>query len=92
VWVSSLGLFFSPFAHLVVCTNRRSDLSSAGVAFTLDPDSGFRDVVVITGSYGLGESVVAGKVDPDEIQVSFLKHRSCSYSHLDSQPCFFSGL
>lgn len=36
----------------------RSDLASAGVAFTLDPDTGFRDVVVITGSYGLGESVV----------------------------------
>jgi pyruvate, water dikinase len=39
------------------------------VAFTLDPDTGFRDVCVITGSYGLGESVVGGKVDPDEVQV-----------------------
>lgn len=47
----------------------RSDLASSGVAFTLDPDTGFRDVVVVTGSYGLGESVVGGKVDPDEIQV-----------------------
>lgn len=47
----------------------RSDLASAGVAFTLDPDTGFRDAVVITGSYGLGESVVGGKVDPDEVQV-----------------------
>jgi len=47
----------------------RSDLASSGVAFTLDPDTGFRDVVVITGSYGLGESVVGGKVDPDEFQV-----------------------
>lgn len=47
----------------------RSDLASAGVAFTLDPDTGFRDVIVITGSYGLGESVVGGKVDPDEVQV-----------------------
>jgi pyruvate,water dikinase len=47
----------------------RSDLASSGVAFTLDPDSGFRDVVVLTGSYGLGESVVGGKVDPDEVQV-----------------------
>lgn len=47
----------------------RSDIASAGVAFTLDPDTGFRDAVVITGSYGLGESVVGGKVDPDEIQV-----------------------
>lgn len=47
----------------------RSDLASSGVAFTLDPDTGFRDVIVITGSYGLGESVVGGKVDPDETQV-----------------------
>jgi pyruvate,water dikinase len=47
----------------------RSDLASSGVAFTLDPDTGFRDVVVITSLYGLGESVVGGKVDPDEIQV-----------------------
>jgi len=47
----------------------RSDVASAGVAFTLDPDTGFKDVVVITGSYGLGESVVGGKVDPDEVQV-----------------------
>ena len=47
----------------------RSDLASSGVAFTLDPDTGFRDVVVVTGSYGLGESVVGGKVDPDEVQV-----------------------
>jgi pyruvate,water dikinase len=47
----------------------RSDLASAGVAFTLDPDTGFRDVVIITGSYGLGVSVVGGKVDPDEVQV-----------------------
>ena len=47
----------------------RSDIASSGVAFTLDPDTGFRDVVIITGSYGLGESVVGGKVDPDEVQV-----------------------
>ena len=47
----------------------RSDLASSGVAFTLDPDTGFRDVIVLTGSWGLGESVVGGKVDPDEVQV-----------------------
>lgn len=40
----------------------RSDLASSGVAFTLDPDTGFRDVIVLTGSWGLGESVVGGKV------------------------------
>jgi pyruvate,water dikinase len=36
----------------------RSDLASSGVAFTLDPDTGFRDVIVITGSYGLGMNFV----------------------------------
>ncbi len=44
----------------------RSDKASAGVIFTLDPDSGFRDVVVVTASYGLGEFVVQGVVTPDE--------------------------
>lgn len=48
----------------------RSDLASSGVSFTLDPDTGFRNAIVITGSYGLGESVVGGRVDPDEVQVS----------------------
>ncbi|HEX5102042.1 MAG TPA: phosphoenolpyruvate synthase, partial [Polyangiaceae bacterium] len=47
----------------------RSDLGSAGVIFTLDTESGFRDVVVLTGSWGLGESVVQGKVDPDEFWI-----------------------
>jgi pyruvate,water dikinase len=47
----------------------RSDLASAGVIFTLDPESGFRDVILITSSYGLGENVVAGRVDPDEFLV-----------------------
>ena len=44
----------------------RSDLASAGVGFTLDTESGFRDVVFVTGSYGLGESVVQGAINPDE--------------------------
>jgi pyruvate, water dikinase len=44
----------------------RSDLASAGVAFSLDTESGFPDVVVINGSYGLGESIVQGSVTPDE--------------------------
>jgi pyruvate,water dikinase len=47
----------------------RSDLGSAGVIFTLDTESGFRDVVVLTGAWGLGETVVQGKVDPDEFWV-----------------------
>jgi pyruvate,water dikinase len=44
----------------------RSDLGSAGVAFTLDTESGFRNAVFITSSYGLGETVVQGAVNPDE--------------------------
>ncbi|MGH8325067.1 MAG: PEP/pyruvate-binding domain-containing protein, partial [Steroidobacteraceae bacterium] len=47
----------------------RSDLGSSGVMFTLDTDSGFRDVVFITASYGLGETIVQGAVNPDEFYV-----------------------
>ena len=47
----------------------RSDLGSAGVMFTLDTESGFRDAVFITASYGLGETVVQGAVNPDEFYV-----------------------
>jgi pyruvate,water dikinase len=47
----------------------RSDLGSSGVMFTLDTDSGFRDVVFITAAYGLGETVVQGAVNPDEFYV-----------------------
>lgn len=47
----------------------RSDLGSAGVMFTLDTESGFKDVVFITSSYGLGETVVQGAVNPDEFYV-----------------------
>jgi len=48
----------------------RSDLSASGVMVTLDTESGFRDVVFITSSYGLGETVVQGAVNPDEFTVS----------------------
>ena len=47
----------------------RSDIGSAGVLFTLDTESGFRDAVFITSSYGLGETVVQGAVNPDEFYV-----------------------
>ena len=47
----------------------RSDLGSAGVAFTIDTESGFPDVVFVTSSYGLGETVVQGAVNPDEFYV-----------------------
>ncbi|OQP63970.1 phosphoenolpyruvate synthase [Niastella vici] len=56
---------------LSVCIQKmvRSDLGSSGVAFSLDTESGFKDAVVINGSYGLGEMVVQGSVSPDEFIV-----------------------
>ncbi len=56
---------------LSVCVQKmvRSDLSCSGVAFSLDTESGFKDVVVINGSYGLGEMIVQGAVSPDEFIV-----------------------
>jgi len=47
----------------------RSDIGASGVMFTLDTESGFRDVVFITSSYGLGEMVVQGAVNPDEFYI-----------------------
>lgn len=47
----------------------RSDLASSGVMFSIDTESGFRDAVLVTGAYGLGENVVQGAVDPDEFYV-----------------------
>lgn len=47
----------------------RSDLASSGVMFTLDTESGFRDVVLINGSWGLGENIVKGRVNPDQFIV-----------------------
>lgn len=56
---------------LSVCVQKmvRSDLGSSGVAFSLDTESGFKEVVVINGSFGLGEMVVQGAVSPDEFIV-----------------------
>lgn len=47
----------------------RSDLASSGVMFTIDTETGFEEIVLITGAYGLGENVVQGAVDPDEFYV-----------------------
>ena len=63
------------FAHADVAVSAgvqrmvRSDLGAAGVMFTIDTESGFEDVVFITSSYGLGETVVQGAVNPDEFYV-----------------------
>lgn len=58
-------VFLSAGVQLMV----RSDVGASGVLFTLDTESGFRDVVFVTGSYGLGEMVVQGAVNPDEFYV-----------------------
>ena len=47
----------------------RSDKASSGVCFTLEPDSGFQDIILVTGSWGLGENIVQGAVSPDEYLV-----------------------
>ncbi|MFJ4342719.1 PEP/pyruvate-binding domain-containing protein [Streptomyces sp. NPDC088915] len=63
------------FDHLAVALSVgvqimvRSDLAGAGVVFTLDPESGFPDVTVVSAAWGLGETVVSGRVDPDEYTV-----------------------
>ncbi len=57
---------FKVFLSVGVMRMIRSDRASSGVIFTIDTESGFRDVVFITGAYGLGENVVQGQVDPDE--------------------------
>ena len=58
-------VFLSAGVQLMV----RSDIGASGVLFTLDTESGFRDVVFVTASYGLGENVVQGAVNPDEFYV-----------------------
>jgi pyruvate,water dikinase len=60
---------FKVFLSVAIMKMVRSDIGSSGVMFTLDTESGFRDVVLITGSYGLGENIVQGNVDPDEYYV-----------------------
>lgn len=63
------------FDHLAVALSIgvqlmvRSDLAGAGVAFTLDPESGYPAVIVVSAAWGLGETVVSGQVDPDEYTV-----------------------
>ncbi len=47
----------------------RSDKASSGVAFTIDPDTGFKNVIVINGTFGLGENIVQGRITPDEWMV-----------------------
>jgi pyruvate, water dikinase len=67
----------------------RSDLGASGVIFTLDTESGFREVVLISASYGLGENIVQGAVDPDEFLVfkpTFIKgHRAVLRRSLGSK-------
>ncbi len=60
-----LGVYLSVGVQKMV----RSDLACSGVMFSIDTDSGFRDVVYITAAYGLGENVVQGIVDPDQFYV-----------------------
>ena len=77
---------FSVALSIAVQKMVRSDLASAGVMFSIDTESGFKDAVYITGGYGLGENVVQGSINPDEFYVhkpTLLKgKKSIIYSHL----------
>jgi pyruvate, water dikinase len=60
---------FKVYQSVGVMKMARADCGASGVIFTLDTESGFRDVVFVTGAWGLGENVVQGTVDPDEFHV-----------------------
>ena len=60
---------FDVYLSIAIQKMVRSDLASAGVIFSIDTETGFEDAVFITGSWGLGENVVQGKVNPDEYYV-----------------------
>ena len=60
---------FKIFNSVGIMKMVRSDLAASGVIFTIDTETGFEDVVFVTGAYGLGENVVQGAVDPDEFYV-----------------------
>ena len=60
---------FKVYLSVGVMKMVRSDCAASGVIFSLDTETGFRDVVFLTGAYGLGETVVQGTVDPDEFHV-----------------------
>jgi pyruvate,water dikinase len=60
---------FSVYLSIAVQRMVRSDRASSGIMFTLDPESGFKDLIVINSSWGLGECIVGGKVIPDEFQI-----------------------
>ena len=69
---------FKVFLSVGIMKMVRSDLACSGVTFSLDTETGFRDVVFVTGAYGLGENVVQGTVDPDEFYVFKPTYRSGS--------------
>ena len=80
---------FKVFLSVGIMKMVRSDLAASGVMFSLDTETGFRDVVFITAAYGLGENVVQGAVEPDEFYVhkpTFEQgHRAVLRRHLGSK-------
>ncbi|MBI3993211.1 MAG: phosphoenolpyruvate synthase [Candidatus Lambdaproteobacteria bacterium] len=77
---------FSVALSIAVQKMVRSDLAAAGVMFSIDTESGFKDAVYVTAGYGLGENVVQGSINPDEWYVHkptlHKGHRSIIYAHL----------
>ena len=71
VWLDEVGIEDIPLVGIAMGVQKmvRSDLGASGVMFTIDTESGFKDVVVINASYGLGELLVQGMVTPDEYMI-----------------------
>jgi pyruvate, water dikinase len=63
----------------------RSDLASSGVMFTIDPDSGFENAVLVSGAWGLGENVVQGAVNTDEFLVFKTHLKPCKATGVFAQ-------
>lgn len=75
---------FKVYLSVAVMKMVRADRGASGVIFTLDTETGFSDVVLVTGAYGLGETLVQGRVDPDEFYVhkpTFRQGRRAILSH-----------
>lgn len=86
VYRENLGFdHFNVALSVAVMQMVNADDQVSGVIFTLDPDSGFRDVVLVSASYGLGEGVVQGRVDPDEFYVHKPTYRDGARAVLSRQ-------
>ena len=79
--------YSSKKVKISVCVQKmvRSDLGSSGVAFTVDPISGFKGSILVNGAFGLGENIVGGKITPDEFILSKRNLKTLHYPVLNKK-------